>query len=510
MQECDQMNYYYNLSIFFKDIAAANKDNIAISYRNDSHTYAQLDCLSDNYALHMKHKNIVTGDVIAIANSKCFEDYALMIACIKSGVTYVNLDVDNPIKRFKDICNTCQFKAILGFDHIENGEACPAEFDINFTRYKDIPKYNFEELSYVNIDGDSIAYIMFTSGSTGVPKGVAVSHQNVIHLINWSTNRFNIRQNDVFANISPMYFDNSVFDFYTALFNGASLAPIKKELLTNPIQLIEYIDKTKCTIWFSVPSMLIYLTTMRVLNKENLSHIRCLAFGGEGYPKSELKKLYDIYSARVQFMNVYGPTECTCICSSYEISLDDFNDYNELPPLGKINSNFSYVILDDSGEESTHGELCLLGPNVGVGYYNDMERTQECFKLYTNRTHYNKRMYKTGDLVEDKNSLLYFKGRADNQIKHMGYRIELEEIEFALNSIAGVEQSAVLYQRSKSAYGKIIAYISSQKDINETSIKTIMKDILPTYMIPNKITILDTLPKNQNGKIDRKFLIKSL
>ena len=217
--------------------------------------------------------------------------------------------------------------------------------------------------------------------------------------------------------------------------------------------------------------------------------------------------MYDLYSDRARFINVYGPTECTCICSSYEIGIDNFDDYTELSSLGKINQNFSYLILDDNGNECLLGELCLLGPNVGVGYFNDNNRTKESFDLFTNKNHYMKKRYKTGDIVEKKDGLLFFKGREDNQIKHMGYRIELEEIEFALNGLAEIEQSAVIYKRTKSAYGKIIAFVaSSNMKINDNKIKDELKQALPSYMIPNIINILDTLPKNQNGKVDKKSL----
>jgi len=507
------MEYCHNLKTSFRNISNLYKGHIAIEYSDGVHTYQELDNKSNAYVNYLISNNIGQGDVVAIASTKVFEDYALMVACLKSGITYVNLDIENPNKRLEGIFEVCQPKILFSKVKLNNISNLCKVNNIKHTLYDSLATFKDESLNLnSNIDGDTIAYIMFTSGSTGVPKGVAITHQNIIHFINWIKNKYEINKSDRFANISPMYFDNSVFDFYGSLFNGATLVPIRKELLTQPVELIEYVGDMECTIWFSVPSMLIYLTTMRVLNESNLENIRIFTFGGEGYPKRELEKLYKLYSDRADFINVYGPTECTCICSSYNITEKDFENYDELASLGTINQNFSYVILNSENNESDLGELCLLGPNVGVGYFNDLEKTNNAFVSFNNSRHYEKKMYKTGDIVEEKNGLLFFKGRIDNQIKHMGYRIELEEIEFALNSLKEIGQSAVLYKREEGgAYGKIIAFITSNNPIFTSEIiKIELKNILPLYMVPSNIYILDRLPKNKNGKVDKKYLRKNL
>jgi D-alanine--poly(phosphoribitol) ligase subunit 1 len=344
---------------------------------------------------------------------------------------------------------------------------------------------------------------MFTSGTTGKPKGVAVTHQNLLHFIAWGEKTYQVTSNDNFANLSPLYFDNSVFDFYVGLFNGASLTPVQGELLTKPLDLIKFIERMECSIWFSVPSLLIYLSTMKVFGRANLNSLRIITFGGEGFPKSELKKIYDKYNDRIRFVNVYGPTECTCICSSYDISESDFENLNELPSIGKISQNFSYIILDDQNKRSHIGELCLMGPNVALGYYREPERGEGVFLDYSDENHYMNKMYKTGDLVEEVSGLLHFKGRKDNQIKHMGYRIELEEVEIALSGLESIDQAAVLYVRQKSSHGKIIAFVSSRLHIDPNKIKKGLLPLLPSYMIPNQLIILERLPKNANGKIDK-------
>ena len=197
---------------------------------------------------------------------------------------------------------------------------------------------------------------------------------------------------------------------------------------------------------------------MKVLTADVLKAVRIFSFGGEGFPKTELKKLFDTFQENASFINVYGPTECTCICSSYEITPEDFTDLEGLPSLGKINENFSYLIRK-SDENDEFGELCLLGPNVGRGYLGDEERTLEAFELYSDENNFKKPLYRTGDLVSENNGFLTFRGRIDNQIKHMGYRIELEEIEIVANSFNDVRQSVAIYVRNKDAFGKIVLFL---------------------------------------------------
>jgi D-alanine--poly(phosphoribitol) ligase subunit 1 len=355
------------------------------------------------------------------------------------------------------------------------------------------------------VDGATIAYIMFTSGSTGLPKGVAVTHQNVLHFIAWGKDCFGVTPADNFANLSPMYFDNSVFDFYVGLFSGASLSPVYRDVMTRPYDLVAHVENMACTIWFSVPSLLIYLMTMKALRPGGLPKLRTISFGGEGYPKAEQKKLYALFTPQARLVNVYGPTECTCICSAYPLSDADFDDLNGLPPLGTLNPNFDYRIVDDEEKDAAEGELLLIGPNVASGYFNDAERTAAAFHTLQERDRYGKRMYRTGDLVREVDGQLHFIGRKDNQVKHMGYRIELEEIEHALGLQPGVAQAAVVYHRTNAAYGKLVAFVAGT-DLEEKALQAGLAQRLPDYMIPGKIVVQEHLPKNPNGKVDRQQL----
>ena len=217
-----------------------------------------------------------------------------MIACIKIGVIYTNIDIDGFTKKIREIFKTCKPSIVFADKKNNIVKDTSARMVIEYfllteELFSNVNGQNFSNKEHtIKVDGNSIAYIMFTSGSTGIPKGVAITHQNLLHFINWSKSFIGVRDDDIFANVNPMYFDNSVFDFFSSLFSGSCLAPIKKDIIKNPLKLVNYIDQVKCTIWFSVPSMLRYLINMKGLSKKTFINIRIVMFGGEGYPKKNL------------------------------------------------------------------------------------------------------------------------------------------------------------------------------------------------------------------------------
>lgn len=502
------MSFFYNLGDYFEDVAGKFANRTAIKYPDRSYSYSELNTKATYFAEVLLTAGVVAGDVVAIVNTKEFEAYAMMVACLKVGAAYTSFDADLPESRAESMVKRCRPKLICSDqENCSKFQKLANENSVPLLSLKSNELERKVSFSGSHFSGDKIAYIMFTSGSTGEPKGVAISHQNVMPFIQWATDEIGITPDDVYANVSPMYFDNSVFDFYGAFFNGACLAPLKKEVVNDPKKLISQISLMKCTVWFSVPSLLMYLTTVRALSKKNFSSLRIFIFGGEGYPKKELQKLFTEMGPETRLLNVYGPTEGTCICSCYRITSETFDDLEGLPPLGKMNPNFDFMICDDRGEESTEGELYILGPNVGTGYYNDEERTSKSFVEITTRNRYKVRAYKTGDIVrKDSSNVLYFVGRKDNQIKHMGYRIELEEIELSLGLIKEISQSAVIYHRERTTFGKIVAFYSSESQFDPEILRSRLSEKLPAYMIPNLFVHLPVLPKNSNGKVDKQFL----
>lgn len=512
------MSYLYNLGLAFEAVAAEHAARPALIMPDGTAvTYRELDRLAKRVARGLLAQGAIRGDIVGIFNSKTTVAFATMLAALKIGAAYVNLDDQNPAQRLGAMLRTCRPRLVAHdaplpaplMDLCRDMGLGPV--DLNALADEALPDERLRDTD--NVTGNTAAYLMFTSGSTGIPKAVTIAHSSVLNLVQWSRTQFGISPDDVLTNVNPVYFDNSVFDFYSAIFNGAALAPFTRDVVSQPALLVSKVEELGCTLWFSVPTLLIYLTTLKQLGARSWPRMRCLVFGGEGYPKSELKKLFDLFGKRANLVNVYGPTECTCICSAYTLRSDDFVEPAGLPPLGEIAPNFDYLILDEAGqpvERGEAGELCLLGPQVGLGYCNDAERTAASFVSNPLNPVFHERMYRSGDLVREYNDgLLWFVGRKDNQIKHMGYRIELEEIEAALNAMPGVVRAAAVYQRVREQHGHIVAFVAGT-GIAEDVLRGDLGARLPAYMIPARIVFMPDLPRNANGKVDRKALLASL
>lgn len=508
--------YIYNLGQAFEAVCRQNQNKTAIIFDGRSSiSFGDLNDLANRIVNFLLAKGMKRADVIAIQNSKSPAGFAAMLACLKLGIIYTNFDYTNPVERIRKIFQTAQPALVLADTYNRDIERLCGELCITYvelakeTQGPGCEKGAVDQELSALVCGSDPAYIMFTSGSTGIPKGVLISQKSLLNFIRWGRAAYGLEQEDIMTNVNPIYFDNSVFDFYCSVFNGITMAAFSAQMVADPKEMLHMIEKTGCTFWFSVPSMLIYLTNLKLLTKERLKKIRIFSFGGEGYPKELLRKLYGIYGDSAKFYNVYGPTEGTCICSAYRIKKEDMEE-DGLAPLGRIAPNFDYVIMNEKGEAAEAGELCLMGEQLALGYYNDEERTEKSFVRYQGTKSYYARMYKTGDLVEMRKGKLYFVGRVDNQIKHMGYRIELEEIENALVKIGGVKQCVVLHMTSRNKFSRLVAFIAAEEEREAACIRSELKKYLPDYMIPNDFMFMDELPKNLNGKVDRERMQRIL
>ncbi len=511
--------YEYNLGLRFQSVAAQHAERPALWFgADDVVRYGELNELANQLARWLQARGVGAQDLVCLSGAKSRHTFACMLACLKLGATYTILDPDSPGERLRKIIKTCRPKLLLAERELLAGLGeIITELGVNIAEQDEdalasvATEYEAANLSATQgVTGAQPAYVMFTSGSTGFPKGAVMTHTNVLNLIDWSRATFAITPADRLTNVNPLYFDNSVFDFYSALFTGACLVPFAKDEVRDPKILVDKVDAVGCTLWFSVPSLLIFLQTMKAADGQRLRSLSRFVFGGEGYPKAKLKKLYDAYANTSELFNVYGPTECTCICSAYKLSAAAFADLQGFPPLGFIADNFSYLILDDEGRAvpaGAVGELCLLGPNVGLGYYNDPERTAQSFVPNPAHNNFREIMYRTGDMVrlEPADGKLYIHGRKDNQIKHMGYRIELEEIETALNRLDYVAEAAALHT-SVNGLSRLVAVVAARREFDDNEIRRDLRQIIPDYMLPSVFHREEMLPKNPNGKIDRRFL----
>jgi amino acid adenylation domain-containing protein len=351
-----------------------------------------------------------------------------------------------------------------------------------------------------------VAHILFTSGSTGVPKGVPITHSNAIHFVEWAVGYFGITPSDKNSGHPPLHFDLSTFDIYGSFAAGAELHLVPGELNLHPRRLAGFMSDSELTQWFSVPSTLTLMAQFDVLAAQELPSRRRLLWCGEVLPTPTL-----IYWMRhlpeVAFTNLYGPTEATIASSYYTVPGCPSSETASVP-IGTACEGEELLVLDERQQPSESGEIYIAGVGLSPGYWRDVERTRAVFLPNPHSSVPGARMYRTGDLgrVGD-DGLVHFLGRTDSQIKSRGYRIELGEIEAALNGLGGLAECAVVGVPAEGFEGTTIccAYTSRPgTPIDPPRLRRELASVLPGYMLPARWLGLDALPKNANGKIDRR------
>lgn len=345
-------------------------------------------------------------------------------------------------------------------------------------------------------------YIIYTSGSTGNPKGVMTSHLSLMTYINAYCDVMHIEGDDVLGNQSPLDYIAAIRDIYLPLKTGCSTAIIPKEYFMEPNALFDYMNEKKVSsVGWSVSAFTI-LTSLGAFEEVGLKSLRKICFSGSVMPCRVLRKWQENLP-EAHFVNQYGPTEATASCTYY--SVDHTVEEDEVLPIGQAYDNYRVFLIDEHGNEPAvgeQGEICVCGPILALGYYNDKKRTDAAFTLNPLNKAYPERMYRTGDYGRlDEDGILHFCGRMDRQIKHMGHRVELDEVEHAANVVEGVAESCVIYNKAKEVL--ILFYAG---DCDRRSLALALRDELPGFMVPRKIKKLDQLPKLPNGKYDMKKL----
>ena len=491
-----------NFNFHFQKIVKKNKYKVAITdLKNKKYTYDYLNKKSDHVSSFLIN-NIKKGGVILVQAKKNIDTFLSIIACLKSGYPYIMLDDNLPKRRVDQIIQSSSSKIYLTSDLNKN-------MSVKNFLIRKIKKYdliNDLNIYYGKVKENNIAYIMYTSGSTGEPKGAMIDHKSLLSFSKETKINFKIKKNDVFTQLNPLYFDNSVFDIFASLLNGNKLVLIEKLNIGDPKKLIQRIFNNKCTVWFSTPSLLIYLINISQISKKKFKFLKKIIFGGEAFPKEKLQILFNILKNK-EYYNVYGPTEGTCICSSHLIKEKDLYDVSSMyVSLGKIWKSFKYKIVNKShkNDKHNHGELVLMGKSIAHGYIGKKNLTKKQF-YFTKKY----RAYKTGDIVYEnyRNKKIFFVGRKDSQIKHMGYRIELNEIEVVINKIPEVKEVFIFYV--KKSLGSIVAIISTNDNkLSREKINLYILKHLPKYFLPNYIFFCKDLIKNANDKIDKYKLKK--
>ena len=478
--------------------ADIHPDKVAFEDEKRSITFGELreSCKSVAAYIHQ-----ILGDTynqpLAIYMEKSVECIIAAMGIVYSGNFYTPIDKNSPRERVHKILKTLEPVAIIYHHSEEILEGTWKNIKLDDT------KQNIADGKwYRNICDIDPVYVLFTSGSTGIPKGVVISHRSVIDYAEWLTNTFHFNEETIFGNQAPFYFDNSVLDIYSTLKNASTMYIIPESYFVFTEKLTSYLEEKKINTIFWVPSALITLANSEAFTKAEHFHLKSILFCGEIMPNKCLnilrRKMPD-----TMYANLYGPTEITDVCSFYIVNRE-FRDEEPLP-IGYPCNNTQIIVLNECNklvERDEIGELCVKGSCLSMGYYRNSEKTKEVFVQNPLNDKYMETIYRTGDLVKyNRNGELVYVGRKDYQIKHQGHRIELGEIETAANAVDGVSKSCALYNDIQK---KIILFCEGNKAVTtEKQIYKEIKEKIPHYMLPAKINVMERLPLNVNGKIDR-------
>jgi amino acid adenylation domain-containing protein len=354
------------------------------------------------------------------------------------------------------------------------------------------------------------AYILYTSGSTGMPKGVMISHRNSLTFVNWAAQCVALTAEDRVSSHAPLHFDLSIFDIYASCKAGATIILVPEGSATFPVQIAKLIERERITVWYSVPSVLTLLVLYGQLAVHDLSCLRAIIFAGEVFPVKYLRRLMDALP-QPRYLNWYGPTE-TNVCTFYEVSPLP-PDQTTPVPIGKACANMEVFAVNGDGEKVTvpgqSGELYVRGPSLMQGYWGHPEKTAKALIPNSFQPHFNELMYRTGDIVvlNDDGDYLYL-GREDGMIKTRGYRVELGEIEAVLYGHPAIREVAVLPVPDEILGNRLRAVISLYEGsaLTREEVLSFCHQQLPHYMVPEGVEFCETLPKTSTGKTDRVSL----
>ncbi len=516
----------YNLSQLVEQSAKHFPEKDAFKCLDQSISYAALNSKANLLASYLSDQGVTKGDRVAIYMNRCLDTAVAVFGILRAGGVFVAINPTLPCNRSLTIINDCGVQHILTTPSqttkiralLNEGTALKTivglldDRDDKFVTWDSIFSRSLNNYQAPCILEEDLASILYTSGSTGIPKGIMHSHRSLVCLAKLEADLNDSSHLDRIGNFAPLHFDQSLFGYFSGPLVGATTIIIPDSYVKLPASLSALVAKEKITLWFSVPLILIQVLSYGNIDDKDFSALRYVRFGGEVFPVNQLRALM-IKWPHVKFINSYGPSEvarCT-----YNILEEPPLTDNPIP-LGKVWGNTEYKILnnkDQEVEKGEPGELVVRSGTRMVGYWNNVELTEKSFFRVSVVPGYDLIYYRTGDLVHenDKNELMFI-GRIDRQIKLRGYRIELDEIESILQKNELVKEVAVIVVSSDSGNQYIEAAIRPKDNVNIEVNDLLMfcRDHLPSYAVPQKITIFKILPRTGSGKIDRNEIIRQI
>lgn len=488
-------------------------------------TYAELDDRANRLAGFLIAVGVQPGDRVGVIVPKGVSALVAFIGILKARAAYVPADYTAPAERNRAILSDCQVRvAVLSGSGIAILESWPQDVPAPAALvFLDAPP-SASPLAGASVhtwdaalahpagrvEGrtrDDLAYILYTSGSTGIPKGVMLSHENALSFVDWCTDVFHPTETDRFSSHAPFHFDLSVLDIYVPLKHGATVHVVSEGVGKAPKELAEFIASNRLTVWYSTPSILSLLAQFGNLASRDYSALRLVLFAGEVFPVKHLRDVVSLWPHPVYY-NLYGPTE-TNVCTFAQIPAPVPPERSTPYPIGYACAHCETLVIDSDGRELPEGHdglLCIAGPSVFPGYWNRPEANAKAF-LMRNDT----RWYNTGDVVrfEPGEGFIYL-GRRDRMVKRRGYRIELGEIERGLYQHPSIEEAAVVALADEASGVRILAYLSVRAGQRASIIemKIFCGQQLPSYMSPDAFVFLDRLPRTSTNKVDYQALTR--